>query len=45
MINDQSGHYYPWLEDNASTFLTSGVNALRAAGIVVPEEAIKPFEF
>ncbi|MDG4857013.1 hypothetical protein P8605_02365 [Streptomyces sp. T-3] len=42
-ISDQSGHYFPWLEDNADSFLQSGVNAFRNAGIIVPEEAIEPF--
>ncbi|WP_193241667.1 RHS repeat-associated core domain-containing protein [Streptomyces phaeolivaceus] len=42
-IDDQSGHYYPWLEDNVESFLKVGVDAFRNAGIHVPDEAIKPF--
>ncbi|MGW6792421.1 DUF6531 domain-containing protein [Streptomyces chartreusis] len=43
LITDQSGHYFPWLEDNTDSFLQSGVDAFRNAGITVPDEAIKKF--
>lgn len=42
-ITDQSGHYFPWLEDNTDSFLLSGVDAFRNAGISVPNGAIQKF--
>ncbi|MFI6084722.1 RHS repeat-associated core domain-containing protein [Streptomyces sp. NPDC051217] len=50
-ISDQSGHYFPdqsrnyfaWLDDNTGSFLKSGVDAFRNAGLHVPEEAIEKF--
>jgi len=44
-ISDQSGHYYPWLEDDLDSFLQSGVDAFRNAGINVPEDAINKSEW
>ncbi|MFD9514095.1 hypothetical protein [Streptomyces mirabilis] len=43
-IDDQSGHYFPWLDDSES-FLRSGVDAFRNAGVDVPEGAIKKTEW
>jgi len=42
-ITDESGHYAPW-EGAPPSFIQSGVNAFRAAGISVPDEAIQPWE-
>ncbi|MEU6476133.1 hypothetical protein ABZ858_04445 [Streptomyces sp. NPDC047017] len=43
-ITDKSGHYYPMAElDAPASYLQSGVNAFRNAGIDVPEDAIQPF--
>ncbi|MGW3649290.1 RHS repeat-associated core domain-containing protein [Streptomyces sp. NPDC000878] len=42
-ITDQSGHYFPWLEDDVPSFLQSGVDAFRKAGVTVPEDAIEKF--
>jgi hypothetical protein len=39
LINDKSGHYFPWLEDPPG-FLGAGVDAFRAAGVAVPGSAI-----
>lgn len=43
-ISDKSGHYFPLLDlDVPESYLRSGVNAFRDAGVDVPEGAIKPF--
>lgn len=42
-ITDESGHYAPW-EGAPPSFIQSGVNAFRAAGISVLDEAIQPWE-
>lgn len=45
IIDDESGHYVPFLEDVAPpSFLNSSVNAFRAAGVVVREEGITSME-
>ncbi|MFJ5644459.1 hypothetical protein [Streptomyces sp. NPDC093223] len=44
MINDQSGHYYPLLDlDVPESYLQSGVDAFRNAGVRVPGEAVQPY--
>ncbi|MBD0736061.1 hypothetical protein BGM09_23365 [Streptomyces sp. CBMA29] len=43
LIDDQSGHYFPWLGDETGSFLPSGVTAFRNAGVIVLDSAIRPF--
>lgn len=44
MISDQSGHYYPILDlEVPDSYLQSGVNAFRDAGVDIPDEAIQPY--